>query len=240
MNIRTENFNIQDGEIQMDAFVARPEGSTSRPAVLVAHTWGGRGDFENNVCRKLAELGYVGVAVDLYGKGVRGDNPEVNAQLMQPFLDDRELLQRRMLLSLAAAREMPGVDSNRIAAIGYCFGGIAVLDLARKGADVAGVVSFHGMFHPPGNTQGTKIKSKVLALHGWDDPLARPADFKALADELTEAQADWQLHAYGNTLHAFTIPSANDPEHGAMYSVIADKRSWAAMVSFLEEVFTAH
>ena len=208
-----------------------------RPVVLVSHAWGGAGEFEHARARDLAELGYIGFSLDLYGKGVRGSNPDENAGLMQPFLDDRAMLQKRLQLAVEVAGAQAGADASRVAAIGYCFGGLCVLDLARTGAGVDGVVSFHGLFFPPGNTDGNEISARVLALHGWDDPLVPPEQVVALAAELTAAGSDWQIHGYGHTAHAFTNPEANDPGHGAFYNRTADRRSWQAMVNFLEELF---
>ncbi|HEY5622940.1 MAG TPA: dienelactone hydrolase family protein [Gammaproteobacteria bacterium] len=206
------------------------------PGVLIAHAWGGSGDFERGRAEALAELGYAGFAADIYGKGRRGASVEENSALMQPLLEDRALLQARMHVSLEAARAVDVVDGSRMAAIGYCFGGLCVLDLARTGADVSGVVSLHGLFVPPGNIKGTKITASVLALHGWEDPMVPPESVTALAAELTEAGADWQLHAYGHCLHAFTNPAANDRELGTVYDATADRRSWQAVSNFLAEV----
>jgi dienelactone hydrolase len=157
---------------------------------------------------------------------------------MQPFLEDRALLQRRMKLALETVRRLERVDKDRVAAIGFCFGGLCVLDLARTGADLRGVVSFHGLLKPPGNTQGNKIQAKVLVLHGHDDPMVPVEDVVALERELTEAGADWQVHVYGHTMHAFTNPKANDPNFGTVYNPVADRRSWLAMQNFLEEIFS--
>jgi len=130
------------------------------------------------------------------------------------------------------------VNEQEIAAVGFCFGGLCVLDIARTGADVAGVVSVHGLFGAPGNTEGNVISAKVLVLHGWDDPMATPEDALALGKELSGMGADWQLHAYGNTMHAFTNPAANDKLSGTVYDAAADRRSWAAMQNFFEEIFS--
>ncbi len=156
---------------------------------------------------------------------------------MQPFLDDRELLQQRLLGSLNTMRDQPEVNADKVAAIGFCFGGLCVLDIARTGENLAGVVSFHGLFGSPGNTAQNTISARVLALHGWDDPMAAPDSVLGLADELSSMGADWQLHAYGNTMHAFTNPDANDPTFGTVYSDKADQRSWIAMKNFLAELF---
>ncbi len=208
------------------------------PGVLISHAWGGRGEFECDKARMLAEKGYCAFALDLYGKGVLGSGPEENATLMKPFVEDRAMLQSRLSAALAAFASQPEVDSNRIAAIGFCFGGLCVLDLARIGAPVEGVVSLHGLFTPPGNTAGNRIKAKVLALHGHDDPMVPVEMVNALEQELTDAGADWQIHAYGNTVHAFTNPAANDPEHGTVYNPVAARRAWVATEDFLNEVLT--
>lgn len=208
----------------------------ARPGVLVSHAWGGRGELECAKARQLAELGYCGCALDLYGKGVLGSGPEENTKLMQPFLEDRAMLQERMGLALETLRAQDEVEAERTAAIGYCFGGLCVLDLARSGSDIRGVVSLHGLFNPPGNTAGTKINAKVLALHGHEDPMVPVEAVNALETELTDAGADWQIHVYGNAMHAFTNPNANDAESGLLYSPQADRRSWVSTVDFLGEV----
>jgi dienelactone hydrolase len=225
-----------DGVV-LEAYMAWDEsGTDARPGVLVSHAWGGRGDFECEKARKLATLGYVGFALDLYGKGVRGSGPDENRRLMQPLLEDRAKLQARMALALETLRAQPEVDAARTAAIGYCFGGLCVLDLARTGSDVNGVISTHGLFGAPDNTAGTRIGAKVLALHGHDDPMVPVDAVTALETELSEAGADWQIHVYGGCMHAFTNPQANDPDFGTVYNAGADRRAWAATVDFLEEV----
>lgn len=238
MVIRTVQLEYEDDGVLLQAHVAWDDALTKpAPGVLVSHAWRGRSEFENGKAEKLAELGYVGFALDLYGKDVLGSNPPENSALMQPFLDDRQLLQRRMHRALTEIRNQDMVDAGKIAAIGFCFGGLCVLDLARTGADIDGVVSFHGLFGSPGNTAGNAITAKVLALHGWDDPMATPEHVVALADEMTAMGADWQLHGYGNTRHAFTNPEAHDPDHGLQYDENADRRSWQSLRNFLSELF---
>jgi dienelactone hydrolase len=156
---------------------------------------------------------------------------------MQPLLDDREMLQRRMHLALEHLRKQKEVDGERVAAMGFCFGGLCVLDLARTGADILGAASFHGLFSSPGNTADNKISAKVLVMHGWDDPMATPDQVVALAEELSAMQADWQIHAYGNTLHAFTNPAADNAGMGTVYDADADRRSWQNLQLFLAEIF---
>ncbi|NCF16572.1 MAG: carboxymethylenebutenolidase [Gammaproteobacteria bacterium] len=229
----TDGDSVFEGRIVWDDSFPGP-----RPGVLVAHAWGGRSDYEDGKADGLARLGYAAFALDLYGKGVRGSRPEENGALMQPFLDDREMLQQRLLVSLATLREQPEVEESRTAAVGFCFGGLSVLDIARTGEDIAGVVSVHGLFGAPGNTSGITVKAKVLALHGWNDPMATPDDVNSLAAELSAMGADWQLHAYGNTMHAFTNPAADNPDMGTVYDATADRRSWQATMNFLEEIFS--
>lgn len=238
MAIISNTVSYMDGDVVLEAFFAFDEALVGRrPAVLINHTWVGRDDFVAEKAIKLAEMGYVGFAVDMYGKGIVGTSPEQNSALMQPFMEDRVLLQKRLLAALYAVKLLPWVDDHNIAAIGFCFGGLCVLDLARSGADVKGVVSFHGMLNAPSHSLDKPIKAKVLALHGHDDPMATPAQVLAFEQEMTSAGVDWQLHCYGNTAHAFTNPVANDPENGMVYRTLADHRSWQAMKNFLVEVF---
>jgi dienelactone hydrolase len=217
--------------------VAYDESWTSkRPCVLVSHQWSGQSDVERKKAEELARLGYVGFAIDVYGKGVRGGLLEDNSKLMHPFIEDRAMLRRRILAALAAAQKHPMAAPDRIGAIGYCFGGLCALDLARSAAPgVKGVVSFHGVLHPPNIGQQAPITAKILILHGYDDPLAPPEHVLAIARELTEADADWQLHAYGHTMHAFTAQGVNLPERGLKYNAAADQRSWTAMKNFFDE-----
>ena len=227
-----------DEEVVLEAFFAFDDSvSGRRPAVLICHAWGGRDAFVADKARKLAALGYVGFALDMYGKGVLGSGTEENAKLMQPFMEDRNKLQQRMKAALNAVKLLPWVDDSKIAAMGFCFGGLCVLDLARTGVDIKGVVSFHGLLGTPGNTQGNKIKAKILALHGRDDPMAPPDLVLAFQEEMTLAGADWQFVSYGNTVHAFTNPVANDPGFGTVYQADADRRSWQAMENFYAEIF---
>jgi dienelactone hydrolase len=236
--VQSRVVDYKDGDKVFEGYLAFDDKSRGpRPCVLISHAWAGAGDFECAKARALAELGYAGFCADLYGKGVRGGSNEENAKLMQPLLDDRKLLQRRLTKSLEAARAQAEVDASAMAAMGFCFGGLCVLDLARIGTDIKGVASFHGLFHPPGNTEGTKIKAKVLAMHGWDDPMVKPEHVVALGNELTAAGADWQIHAYGHTKHAFTNPDANMPEYGLQYNAVADRRSWQTLKNFLTELF---
>ncbi len=239
MALIENTVTYRDGEVALEAFFAFDDSLPGRrPAVLISHAWGGRDNFVADKARKLAELGYVGFALDMYGKGVLGTSKDENAKLMQPFMEDRAKLQRRMKAALAAVKQLPGVDDQKIAAMGFCFGGLCVLDLARTEADIKGVVSFHGLLGAPDNTQGNKIKAKVLAMYGYDDPMVPPKQVLAFQEEMTQAGADWQFVTYGHTVHAFTNPVANDPDFGTVYKADADRRSWLAMQNFLAEIFS--
>ncbi|MBB5519296.1 dienelactone hydrolase family protein [Amphiplicatus metriothermophilus] len=207
------------------------------PAVLIAHAWAGRTENEVEFAKRIAGLGYAGFALDLYGKGIVGASKEENQKLMSPFLEDRGMLQSRLQRIVDVVKDQPEVDSKKIAIMGFCFGGLCALDLARTGAEIRGAASFHGLFNPPGDTQGKKIKAKVIAFHGWDDPMVPPEDVVALGKELTEAGADWQIHAYGGTMHAFTNPEANDPDFGTVYNKTAADRAWTSFQTFLKECF---
>jgi len=215
-----------------EAFATWDDASSApRPLVLVAGTFMGRTRFEESKARSLAELGYVAVAIDLYGVDHWPAGMEQARIAMDALNADRAELKGRLRAALDAALAAgTPIDPAKIAAIGFCFGGKCVLDLARSGANVAGVVSFHGLYDAPPFPNGA-IKAKILALHGWDDPLAPPEAVLALAREMTEAGADWQVHAYGHTVHGFTNPARE-----GMYSPVADARSWQAMANFLGEV----
>lgn len=239
MTIISNTVSYMDGDVVLEAFFAFDDAiKERRPAVLINHAWAGRDEFTSEKAKKLAALGYVGFAVDMYGKGILGKSTDENVQLMQPFMANRSLILQRFKAALGAVKLLPWVDDSKIAAIGFCFGGLCVLDYARSGADLKGVVSFHGLLNSPDITQGNKIKAKVLVLHGHDDPMGPVQQLIAFEQEMTEAEADWQVHTYGNTMHAFTNPVANDPGFGTVYQADADRRSWQSMVNFLAEVFS--
>ena len=208
-----------------------------RPGIIVAHQWKGVTDYEKMRAELLALRGYVALCADVYGKGVRADNPADAAKLAGKYKNDRPLLRARINAALAFLRQQERVNPNQIAAIGYCFGGTTVLELARSGADVKGVVSFHGGLSSPTPADAKNIKGKVLACHGADDPFVPPDEVQAFEKEMRDAKVDWQLVAYGNAVHSFTDKSAgNDNSKGAAYNAQADLRSWREMKMFLDEV----
>lgn len=235
---QSELLEYPDRDVLCEAYVAFPDGAGAHPCVLLAHDWGGRLDHMDRRADALAGMGYLAVAIDVYGKGSRGSVEGDNSHLMDPFVEDRAVLARRLLAALDAVSAHPKVDPSRIVIVGYCFGGLCALDLARTGDDrIKGAVSIHGILSPPPRT-AERMKASVLVLHGWEDPMAPPGDVLALADELTKAGADWQLHAYGQTMHAFTAKGMNAPERGLAYNELADRRATAALAGFLKEQFT--
>lgn len=186
---------------------------------------------------RVAALGCAVLVADVYGAGKRTTRADPDmGRYMAELNDDRAMMRDRLLGAHAALKALPEVDAGRTAAIGYCFGGKCVLDLARAGADITGGVSFHGVYDPPPFASAT-IRAKLLICHGWEDPIAPPGATVALAKELTQARCDWQIHAYGGTGHAFTDATVDMPERGMAYSASADRRSWKAMVDFLDELF---
>ncbi|MEX2495068.1 MAG: dienelactone hydrolase family protein [Woeseia sp.] len=237
MTPRSRLIEYRDGDTRLEAYMAWGEASAPRPVVLIVHAYGGRGEYECGRADMLARMGYVGVALDVYGKGVLGQDPAECGRLMQPFIEDRGHLLRRLELGLEAARAQPECDPGRVAAIGYCFGGLCVLDMARAGLDLHGVVSFHGLFDPPSDRASNDIRAKVLVLHGWEDAMVPPDSVLALASELTARNTNWQIHAYGGTFHAFTNPHADDIGRSVKFDAVADRRSWETLENFLAELF---
>lgn len=234
--IHTEEIAYRDGDTLCKAVFAFDESRPGPlPTILISHMAGGREAFVESKAQALAQLGFAAFALDMYGENRRAQSLEEGRALMHPFIENRALLRRRILAAWSAARELPQVAADRMAALGYCFGGMCVLDLARSGADIRGVISMHGLLKLPG-LSSEPIRAKVLALHGHDDPLAPPEDVRAFQEEMTAAQVDWQMHIYGGTMHAFTNPNANNPKGGLLYNPIAERRAWATMLDFLSEI----
>lgn len=236
--LKTEKIDYVDGDALLEAYCAYDaKDAAKKPAVLVVHDWSGKNDFACRKAEKLAALGYVGFAVDMYGKGKLGKTKEEKTALISPLMQDRFVLQKRILAAFETVKKIDVVDPSHIGIIGFCFGGLCALDLARSGADVKGTVSFHGLLKAPDNVPSKKISSKILVLHGFDDPMVTADNVMTFGEEMTHAKVDWQLTMYGNAMHAFTNPEANDPGFGTVYNEAADSRSWIAMREFFREVF---
>jgi dienelactone hydrolase len=237
--MKTETFDCQDGPDTCEGYLAYdPAAQGRRPCVLVIHQWAGVSEHEEETARKLAEAGYIGFAIDVFGKGKRGTRGGDNSALVAPWRADRAKLRDRLLAAVTAAAEHPLADPERIAAMGFCFGGQCALDLARSAdARVKGAVSLHGSYAPPNLGPQPQITASVLVLHGFEDPAGPPDALLGLAKELTEAKADWEIDVYGHAMHAFTEPLANAPERGLMYNEKAARRSERAVFAFLAELF---
>lgn len=238
MTVQTRELTYESSGVIFHSTMAWDDTLGPRPAVLVAPTWAGCTDFEREQALRLAGLGYVGLAVDMYGGGAVGADKAECTALMTPMMSDRALLQARIGAAVDAIRIQPEAVDEAVAAIGFCFGGLCVLDLARTRQDIAGVVSLHGLLLPADNVSDPDIRAKVLVLHGYDDPMVLPEQMLAFTTEMTATGCDWQLHAYGQTLHAFTNPEANDPDFGTVYSPTASRRAYRALDDFLSEVLS--
>ena len=209
-----------------------------RPGILVLPNVLGQKEEDNRKAEALAALGYAAFACDVFGQGRRAQPGPDYARYMDEMNADRALLRDRLDRSLSVLKEQDEVDAAKTAAVGFCFGGKCVLDMARAGLDLLGGVSFHGVYDRPDYANVDPIRAKLLVCHGWEDPLGPPEAVVALAEELKEGRADWQIHAYGHAGHAFTdVSRKGSAVPGVAYEERADRRSWQAMANFLEELF---
>jgi dienelactone hydrolase len=237
--IKTEVVEYKDGDTVLQGYLAYDDAVPGkRPGVVVFHEWWGHGAYERKRAEQLAGLGYVALAADMYGKGVMAANAEEAQKLATPFYKDRAMLRTRAALALDLLKRRPQTDATKIAAIGYCFGGTTALELARSGAEMAGVVSFHGGLATPNPADAKNIKARILVLTGGDDASVGPEQVSAFQDEMRKAGVNWEVDAYGGAVHAFTNPAA-DSHHikNVAYDAQADRRSWERMQGFLAEIF---
>ena len=235
---RAITHNFEDEQLE-SVFVGRRDAQ-ARPTVILIPTVMGVSDLEIGFGRQLVELGYNAFVADLFGKKFRGETRDTMFGELNRLKADRAALRRRMLHVLGLCQGLDEVSQKRIVAAGFCFGGMCALDLARSGAAFAAAVAFHGLFDPAGLAP-EEIKAKVVAFHGWDDPMVPPDSVVALGQELTEAGADWQIHAYGHVAHGFTNPRASDLQiDGVRYNALAAERSWTSFINLLEELFGDH
>ncbi len=238
--VRMETYPYGKGEVRLLGQLAWDDAAKGpRPAVLVVHEWWGLNNYARDRARALASMGYIALAADIYGEGFETTDTSKARELAGKFRGgDRALMRERVLAALAALKAHPLADKGRVAAIGYCFGGTAILELARSGAELNGVVSFHGGLATQVPASAGGIKAKVLVLHGADDPSVPPAEVQAFQDEMRKSGADWQMVAYGGAVHTFTNPAAgNDPSRGSAYNEKAALRSWEHMKDFFAEIF---
>ena len=237
--IRTQDVEYTQGGIVLEGYLAYDDGiKGKRPGVLVVHDWTGLGPYVKRRCEELAKLGYVAFGADIYGKGVRPKTHEEAGKVSGMYVKDRSLMRARVKAGLAELINSDMVDPARVAVIGYCFGGAAVLELARGGADIAGVVTFHGMLANPDPDNAKNIKAKVLVQQGADDPFVDQKQVDAFIDEMRRTKTDWRMIIYSGAVHSFTVPEAgSDPSKGMAYNESADRRSWQAMMDFFGEIF---
>lgn len=227
-----------DGAVLEGYLAYQDSNKRKRPGVLVVHAFNGLGSFVKKRTERLAELGYVAFALDMYGKGVRPTSFEAAAAEARKYMANRQLLRARANAGLEVLRSHQLSDARRMATISYCFGGATVLELARSGADLAGVVSFHGTLDTPNPDDAKNIRGKLLVLHGADDPFVPTSQVAAFQEEMRKAGVDWQMIIYGGAVHAFTDPAAGyDKSKGAAFDEKADKRAWQAMKQFFDEIF---
>jgi len=237
--IEEKSVTYSDGKTKLEGYLIKDSELKSKaPGVLVVHDWLGLTEKTKQKGRELAKLGYVVFAADIYGQGVRPTDPKAAGAEAGKYKSDRKLFRRRLNLALEELEKSKGVDRARVAAIGYCFGGTGVIELARSGAKLKGVVSFHGGLDSPEPSLGAKIKTSILALHGADDPFVPENDLAAFEAEMRNHKIDWQLVKFGGAVHSFTDKTAGtDNAKGAAYNEVADKRSWQMMKDFLAERF---
>jgi dienelactone hydrolase len=237
--VQTETVEYKDGDTVLEGYVAWDDAVTGpRPGVLVIHDWTGLQDYAKRRTTMLAELGYIAFAADIYGKGVRPTDPKECAIQAGTYKNDLPTLRRRVTLGYDQLLKRPGLDAQKTAAIGYCFGGTSVLELARSGSPVAGVVSFHGGLGTTLPAAEGAVKGKVLVCHGADDPFVKPPEQEAFREEMAKAKVSYDFLAYPGAVHSFTKPEAgNDPSKGQAYNEAADKKSWQDMKDFFAKIF---
>ncbi len=238
--IKTQTIEYKQGDVTLEGLIAYDDAAKGKlPGVVIFPAWNGPTQHEKDSAEKLAKLGYVAFVADVYGKGIRPSTPKDAAQEMGKYMKDRALLRARATAALDELRKNASVDSARLAAIGYCFGGATALELARSGAPVVTTVSFHGELGTPTQDDAKNIKGHVLVLHGADDPVVPPKEVDAFETEMRNAKVDWQFVAYSGAVHSFTDPAAgSDNSKGAAYNEKADKRSWVAMQDIFRETLT--
>ena len=237
--IKTETVKYSAGDTECVGFLAYDDAASGkRPGVLISPEWMGLNDYARSRAKQLAEMGYVALALDPYGAGKNAADVKQASEWSGALKKDRKTLRARAMAALETLKKQERVDTNKIAAIGYCFGGTTVLELARAGAPIAGVVSFHGGLSTDMPATAGGVKAKVLVCHGADDPFVPEAEVQAFQKEMRDAKADWSLVAYGNTVHSFTNPGASAAGlQGVAYNESSDKRSWQAMTDFFAELF---
>jgi dienelactone hydrolase len=226
-------------DVSLEGYLAYDDAVTGKvPGILVVHEWWGLNDYARGRAEKLAKMGYVAFALDMYGKGKATEHPDEAAAWMKEVNGNMDLWQKRATAGLEILKKQPRVDTNKLAAIGYCFGGATVQILAYSGADLKGIVSFHGSLIPPSAEQAGQTKAKILICHGAQDPMNKPEALTTYTNAMNASAIDWQMIVYGGTRHSFTNPDADKRGMDALaYNPAADRRSWQHMTFFFDELF---
>ncbi len=234
-----QTIEYKQADTALEGYLAYDDAiDGKRPGIIVVHDWMGISDNVKARVDMLAQLGYVAFAVDIYGKDVRPKNTDEAMAQVKLYKSDVTLMRARALAGLDVLKQNSLVDSARLAAMGYCFGGTVSLEMARAGANLLGVISFHGGLSTPYPEDAKNIKAKVLVLHGADDPHVSSSEITAFQKEMNDAGVDWQMVYYSGAVHAFTSKAAGDDNSkGAAYNANADRRSWEAMKQFFAEIF---
>ena len=228
--IKVQTVEYKQGDTALEGWLVYDDATQGkRPGVVVYPQWMGPSDDEKTAAEKLAAMGYVAFVADIYGKGVRPNTPQAAGAEMGKYLKDRPLLLARAQAAFDQLKQSPMVDTQKLAAFGYCFGGAPALDLGRSGAPLVDIVTFHGVLSTPDPDNAKNIKGHVLVLHGAADPIVNAQAVGAFEKEMTDGHVDWQVVLYGGAMHAFTNPGVNSPEHGSQYDPLAAKRAWQAM-----------
>jgi dienelactone hydrolase len=235
--VKTQTVDYKIGNADFEGYLAYDAGKQGKqPGVVIFPAWTGISDNEREHARRLAQLGYVAFVADIYGKGVHPTPPKEAGAEAGKYMKDRNLYRAHARAGLEQLAKVPSVDTRRIAAIGYCFGGAGALELARSGAELKAVAVFHAGLTSPTPQDANNIKARVLALHGADDPLVPAADREKFEKEMRDAHVNWQLVVYGGAVHCFTDARAgSDPSHGCAYNADAEKRSWQATLDFFRD-----
>lgn len=237
--LKSQMVDYKDGDVALQGYLAfDTKFKGPRPAVLVVHEWMGLDAYAKKRADMLASLGYIAFAADIYGKGVFPKSMDEAAKISGDWKVNPAPFRARVKAGIDAMTAQKNVNAKKVAAIGYCFGGTAVLELARAGSEIQGVVSFHGGLSSKEEVKNAGvIKTKILVLNGADDPFVKRAEVQDFIEEMQKSKADWQLIDYGNSVHKFSNPEAgNDPSKGFAYNKLMDDRSWAAMKAFFNEI----
>ncbi|HTL48075.1 MAG TPA: dienelactone hydrolase family protein [Verrucomicrobiae bacterium] len=238
--LQGKTVEYKQGDTVLEGYLVYDDAvQGTRPGVVVVHEWKGLNDYAKRRADMLAQMGYVAFAADMYGKGVHAETHEEAGKLSGALKSDRKLMRERAQAALDTLKADPHVDVKRIAAIGYCFGGTTVLEMARAGFDLKGVASFHGALSTPAPAEKGNVKAKVIAFSGADDKFIPKEERDAFQKEMTEAGADWQFVLFSGAVHSFTVAEAgNDNSKGMAYNANADRRSWEMLKQFFNEIFS--